>query len=280
MKITKDRWIVNTYPYWHYTLDYGMDSIAAAGFGGIELWGVSPHYCLADYSEQERVARRPEILEMMADRGLRMPVYYPEQSSCYPLNIASPNPVIRDKSLHILEESVADAEQFGAKIMITAPGHHFHDDEDPENYTRTVEGLRQLCACAKEHGIILAAEEWPAFMCTYATDLEALRKLKDDVGCGNFGICLNTGEMHEKGESVQEYLDAFGPDLIHVHIADTGSRPVGSGQDSAADLKTLEDSGYSGLLSLTIQFRDVCVAPDKPVLASAQWLAKNGYFNS
>ena len=50
---------VLTAPYLHHTLEYALDSIAANGFHSVELWGASPHFCMDDYTPEERAASTP-----------------------------------------------------------------------------------------------------------------------------------------------------------------------------------------------------------------------------
>ena len=70
--------IVETSPYWHYTIDYMMSSIEAAGFSAIELWTAAPHYCFADAPEAMK-GRRAEICDCAKAHGLTIPVFSPEQ---------------------------------------------------------------------------------------------------------------------------------------------------------------------------------------------------------
>lgn len=279
MKVTRRRWSVVTFPYWHYTFDYCLDSIAANGFENIEFWAASPQYSYADYSKEERIIRKKKICHMLDSRGLKMPVFYPEQSNKYPLNIASDTGNIREKSMQYLQEYIDDASDFGAGIMMIAPGHYSHDQANPDHYKRAVEALYLLCEYAKQYDISLAVEEWPAYMCTFASNLKQIKMLLKDVAQDNLKVCLNTNLAVENGSSVTDYINEFQDKLVHIHIADSGSRPLGVGNEAARNLEIIENSVYSGMLSLNIQFRDVCVEPDKPVFMSAQWLKKNGYFD-
>ena len=277
MKINKKRISVVTYPYWHYTFEYCLDSIAACGFENVEFWAASPQYCYTDYTQHEREVRKREIAEMLRTRGLSMPVFHPEQSNMYPLNIASPEAYIREHSMQYVREYIEDCAVFGAKTMILAPGRRDHDDPNPDHYKRAVESISLLADYAKQHQVLLAIEEWPAFMCAFADNLGQLQQLLSDVGKDNVRACLNTCAMHGNGETIGDYIRAFGTEIAHVHFADIGGQTLGKGRDVAADLKALEDSAYSGYLSLDIQFRDCCVNPDPAVFASAAWLKKHGY---
>ena len=113
--------IAETSPYWHYTLDYMMRSISAAGFPGMELWLASPHYCFAGAPEaMER--RREELKTLMQASGLTAPVFSPEQMVKYPWNIASPDPAMEEKSLGILSGYLDDAAALGAKMLRVGTG--------------------------------------------------------------------------------------------------------------------------------------------------------------
>ena len=208
MKINKKRISVVTYPYWHYTFEYCLDSIAACGFENVEFWAASPQYCYTDYTQHEREVRKREIAEMLRTRGLSMPVFHPEQSNMYPLNIASPEAYIREHSMQYVREYIEDCAVFGAKTMILAPGRRDHDDPNPDHYKRAVESISLLADYAKQHQVLLAIEEWPAFMCAFADNLGQLQQLLSDVGKDNVRACLNTCAMHGNGETIGDYIRA------------------------------------------------------------------------
>lgn len=92
---------VLTAPYLHHTLEYALDSIAANGFHGVELWGASLHFCIDDYTPEERAARIRDIRQMLKDRDLRLTAFQPEQCRQYPINIASPIAYVRERSMHL-----------------------------------------------------------------------------------------------------------------------------------------------------------------------------------
>ena len=280
MKITGDRILAATYAYWHYTFDYTLDSIAACGFKNVEFWAASPQFSYRDFTPQERVAKKKEICRMLAERGLKITVFHPEQQSMYPLNIASPNPILRDNSILYMKEYIEDAADFGAKTIVLAPGWHVEDDKSPENYDRSVQALRLLSEYANQYNITTVVEEWPDIQRAFADTLSGLKQLIDDVGMKNCKACINTDLMHGGNESIADYLETFGPERIAlVHLADEGSRAIGTGKTAAADLSALEESDYAGPVSIDIRFRDVCVTPDKPYFASAFWLKKAGYMS-
>ncbi len=278
MKITSERISAATYAYWHYTFDYTIESIAACGFRNMEFWAASPQYSYLDFTPQEKAAKKKEINRMLSDRGLKMTAFHPEQQNMYPLNIASPNSYLRDNSIRYMKEYIDDAADFETDTIVLAPGWHVEDDQDPANYDRSVEALRLLSEYAAQYRITTVVEEWPAIQRAFADTLPRLKQLLDDVAMNNCKACINSDLMHGGSETVADYLAAFGPERIGlVHLADEGSRAIGSGNTAAADLAALEASAYAGTISVDIRFRDVCINPDKPYFSSAGWLKSNGY---
>ena len=62
--ITMDQVAVMSVQYFHYTLDYYLNSMHRCGVKNLDLWGASPHYCRLDY-----------LTSSAAERKLREDVY-------------------------------------------------------------------------------------------------------------------------------------------------------------------------------------------------------------
>lgn len=268
---------VVTAPYWHYTLEYAMNSIASSGFSSLELWAASPHYCYADYTQEERQARRREILAMMERYGLDMPVFYPEQMNKYPLNIASAEEEIRQFSLERVLEYVDDAALFGAESMLLGTGWQHLDAPSPENRERAVSAIRTVSCRAEERGITLLLEPAAPVLGSFVWDLDSLVRMLHDVGCANVKACLNLALILERGESAADWYSALNGRVGHVHFAGQGGRDPGSGSGVSGALRALDALGYTGHLSLNITFRDCCLTPDREVFRSGRWLSRQGF---
>ena len=266
-----------TAPYWHFTLEYAMNSIASSGFRSLELWAASPHYCYAGCTPEERGERRQEILAMMDRYGLNMPVFYPEQMNKYPLNIASPEEEIRRFSLERVLEYVDDGAQFGAESMLLGTGWQHLDAPSPENRDRAVASIRAVSRRAEDRGITLLLEPASPVLGSFAWDLDSLVRLLEEVDRPNVKACLDLAGILDRGESVRSWYSALGGRVGHVHFAGRGGRDPGSGGEVSGALRALETLGYTGFLSLNITFRDCCLTPDREVFRSARWLKHQGF---
>jgi len=275
-KLKPEHFCVVTAPYLHHTLEFGLDSIAASGFQNIELWGASPHYCYNDYTQQERKERITQIVRLLRDRGLSMPVFYPEQMRQYTINIASPDPYIQKQSLRLMEEYLEDTVSFGASRMVLTPGWEYLDDPRKENYQRSLDSMAKLATRAEELGITLVVEVLPRIQSAFAYNLETLRQMVDDVGLSHLQVCIDVVAMHEENKTVDDYFSVFGCKVAHIHLADhssSGSLPLGEGNTEVeADLHVLEKHDYDGYVSINLCGATYYVNPDRGVFTSGRWL--------
>ncbi|MDL2219303.1 sugar phosphate isomerase/epimerase [Ruminococcaceae bacterium OttesenSCG-928-O06] len=271
-KIDISQFCVLSAPFLHHTLEYGLDAIAANGFTHVELWGASPHYCLDDYDAAGRKRRIQEINAMLAARGLHMPVFYPEQVRQYPINIASPNRTIREKSLGIMRQYMQDAVAFGAGTMMLAPGWAFVDSFCEDDVKRAQEAVCLLAEEAKPLGLQLAMEELDATSTLLVQDMEALAGF---VGTSGVGACMDVPLATTRGGSVGAYYSTFGS-LAHVHLCGYGKdgyMPLGTGElDVAAILAQLMEKGYTGKISLSLWGAIYYPDPDAALRACRIWL--------
>jgi protein FrlC len=275
-KYDRSRFTVLTAPFLHHTLEYGLDSIAANGFCGVELWGASPHFCLDDYDEAGRQARIREINAMLAARGLKMDVYYPEQIRQYPINIASPDPYLRDKSISYMRRCLEDAAAFSAERMMLAPGWAFVDSFSDDDTKRAIESVGMLAEYAGSLGVRLAMEEQEPIVSLLCSDLD---KLSGIVNATGVEACMDIPLALSHGSSVAAYFDEFGK-LGHVHLSDIGDgccTALGTGTlDLPGLLSQLDEHSYRGKISLAFWGAVHYPDPDTPLRESRAWLRQHG----
>lgn len=270
---------VLTAPFLHHTLEYGLDSIAANGFGGIELWGASPHFCVDDYTPSERAARIREIRRLLSERGLKMEVFHPEQCRQYPINIASPEAYIRTNSIRVMEMYLEDTAAFGADKMMLAPGWEYVDDQREENRKRAAESIRILVEKAAALGITLILEEMDETSTLFVRDLAHLSRMIAEAGAANVTAGLDLSLAHARGERAADYGRAFGQ-IGYVHLSWPGRMPSDRSDAQWDDAEAVRDQwlselsglGYDGVVSLALWGADYYVDPDAALRRTAAWI--------
>ena len=228
--------------YSRYSLGYFLRSMSEIGFRNIEFWGSIPHYdYYADQAEQQKKIRR-----MFEEYGLAMVCFTPEQC-VYPFNIAAGEEKIRKKSIEYFSRCIEDAAAFGAGKMLLTPGWGNFDEDAEEAWKRSLDSTYILLKKAESEGVILAYEILQPFESNLATDIASLRRVAGAFDSPYLGICVDTVPVCVAGETLQEYFDAFGRRVIHIHLNDgtpSGHMAWGDGtQDLKEHLEALRDFG-------------------------------------
>jgi protein FrlC len=86
----------------------------------------------------------------------------------------------------------------------------------------------------------------------------------------NVKLTFDTIHALYRNEVPTDYVYRMGPDLRHVHLADTDRLPPGSGRgDFVSLVAALKEVGYAGYLAMEIGFNRRDVEPD--------WVARQAY---
>lgn len=248
--------------YRFFSLEYFLDSMVRVGTQSIELWGGYPHQFIDDISYPS-VAY---VKKAIADRGLKLNCYTPEQLM-YPYNIADRDPVIREKSVEFFRKGVYAARELGAEKMLMTSGWGYEDapKEDAWKYSR--ESLRTIGEYARKLGVIIALENLQPTETNLIYTLPALKRMIDEIDLPEtVKAMVDTVPMHLNKETIRDYLDAFGENLVHVHLVDgapTGHMAWGDGNlPLDEDMRTLCDSGYGHTVTFELAHSDYLYNPE------------------
>ena len=108
-----DQVAVKSVQYFHYTLDYYLNSMHRCGVKNLDLWGASPHYCRLDYLTSSAAERKlREIRKKAEDLGLKFVMYTPE-TLAYPYSLSAPEQPIRDRTIDYFDMAIDDALTLG-----------------------------------------------------------------------------------------------------------------------------------------------------------------------
>ncbi len=224
------------------------------GASYIELWAGAPHFLLGydGYTDCRELRRQIESY------GLRVGAFYPE-CVIYPFTLCAPDPVMHKKSLEYFRNGIQAASELGAEIMIVSCAGGLMDTGRDAAWEKAVTALKELGALAQELGVTIAVETLTPDASIIVNTLPELLRLLAEVGSPSVKTCLDICSARTAGESIEQWFEAFGEDLVHIHFSDgkPGGRLVwGQGLHPADDyLQTIADCGYKGLLGLNINLR-------------------------
>lgn len=237
--------------YRFYSLEYFLEAQRRAGFRVIELWAGSPHFFLSnmEYDDCRRVGK------MVRAHGLEVQVITPENCSV-PYQFAAADPELYRRSFDYFKKGLDAGEELGCRLMAVHSGRGNLDEDRGEAWKRGRDMLARLAVYAQTKGITLAMEALRPDETNLATTVGDVKRMVDEIHHPNFKAMIDTCPMGVAGESLQQWFDALGSDIVHMHFIDGtpyGHLIWGDGKhDLQAWLETLRRNGYQGLLSQEI----------------------------
>jgi L-ribulose-5-phosphate 3-epimerase len=229
----------HTNSYHTYGLDEALRGIAAAGFTNVELSAVP------GWTEHVDLNGSEQLREKLDEHGLA------------PVSLSGHSDLTTREGLEHGIKAVRWAAGFGIPIVNTAVGGHASKEESEQAF---LENIGELADAAEEAGVVVALEIHGDIMASGRKTLPLL----DKIGRDSVKVNYDTANVEfYSGDKAVDDLEAIAPHLAHVHLKDTAGGKgvwdfgaIGSGSvDFARVLEILEQTGYSGPLSVELEFQ-------------------------
>ena len=231
--------------YMRYSLDYFLDAQERAGFKTIELWSGIPHFFLDSVSYEDC----KELKKKIKARGLEAKIFTPE-NCMYQYQLAASKPVCFNKSLQYFMNALKVASELECPIMQCNSGWGYLDEPREDAWQRSAEMLSRLSEAAKKEGILLAMESLRPEESNLVIRLEDAVRMMKDVNHPNLKILIDVTAMGVAGETIEQWFEAFGSDVIHTHFIDGtpyGHLVWGDGcRNLEKDLAVCQKHNYKG----------------------------------
>jgi protein FrlC len=237
--------------YMRYSLDYYLDAQVAAGIKSLEFWTGVPHY----YLDPMTYSDCKELKQKIVSRGLEVKVFTPE-NCMYQYQFAANKPEIFEKSFQYFSNGIKATAELGCQIMQCNSGWGYYDEDREEAWKRSREMLSRLADVAKSEGITLALESLRPEESNLVITVQDAKRMFDEINHPNMKILIDTTAMGVAGETLQDWFDVFGREIIHMHFVDGnpyGHLIWGDGTHNLEDfLMTLKKNDYTGYLAQEI----------------------------
>jgi sugar phosphate isomerase/epimerase len=226
-------------------LEDTLARIAAAGYDGVELPGEPDRWAPANV---RRLLERCRL----APLALTASCMYPQT----PRDLANPDPAIRSKAVHYLEDCLRFADAIGAPLVQMLPSGETrlgpiasYDDE----WAWSVDGMRAAARTAERLGIKIAVEPLNRYEAYLVTTVHDGLRYVAGVGSPQVGLTVDVFHANIEEADVAAAVRTAGPALWHVHLADSNRQGLGRGHlDVKAVLAALGDTGYRGAAVLEV----------------------------
>lgn len=248
MTLDSTRMCGMNFHYFRHTLERYLEDMLRLDIPFVELWGAVPHFNVfaADAGEARRVKR------LVAERDLTLVCFTPEQC-IYPINIASPDNDLRERSVAYFTKALDLSVEMGAPKMMLTPGFGYADQSADDAWNRSADSISKIAARAEALGVTIVLEHLNRFESNLLNTAAEVQRMRDTVNSSAVKIIMDTCQLAVAGESVPDFTRRFGSDLAHVHFCDgtpdghiawgTGSLPM------EEYLRDLDSAGYAGVLS-------------------------------
>ena len=241
----------SNFAYQHHTLQRCLDDMVDVGRTRIELWCVAPHLHLPE-TDAERLQ---QVRTLLRERELSLACLTPEQVS-YPVNLASGAEWLRQRSLQLFLRAAEVCSELESPLLFLTAGRGYEDEPAGPAWERSVAGLQAITARSAELGVSCVLEPLQRVESNLVTDVQSLTRMLHDVGSPELGVVIDTVAMAVAGDTVNDYGEAFGDRIRHVHLVDgapSGHLAWGDGtMDLAGILRDLSGLEYRGAMTFEL----------------------------
>ena len=234
--------------YRFYSLERFFQEMQKHAISQVEIWTGPMHFYVDD--------RRNEDISLLKDLsskyGVQIIGICPEQTNPKPNNIASPT---RQEEVYRYYCRIVDiACAVKAQHILITTAWAYYDEPKETAWKRSLSMVYRICEYAKSKNILLAMEALQPDESVLVNSVTDLQRYLKELHHPSLKVCIDFGAMARAQNTIQDYFDVFGSDIIHMHFVDgspTGHFAWSDGsRDLEADLDCLKKNGYKGYLSL------------------------------
>jgi len=245
----------------HLSFEAACRLMAEAGYEGVEL---APATFARSVEQLNRDARAAIVrtahtfgLEIV---GLHMLLWGHDD-----LHVAHPDPAVRQRTAHYLEQLVLFAEAVGAPLMVFGSPkqrstHSLQREEGPgEGTTITpaqavqlwLDTLQPALRLCERSGVMILLEPLPPAETDVLNTLSEAVAILEQVRHPCLGTLLDVKGALSETDDVPALIRRFAPYIRHVHLNDADMRAPGFGPtDFTPILNALREVGYRGWCSV------------------------------
>ncbi len=212
-----------------------LDIAAKLGANALQIFSASPRMWprggtrIADADAARFRARRAEL-------GLGPLVIHDN----YLINLASPDRVMRTRSIQAFHDELVRAVSLGADFLVAHPGSSLGTPK-PQAISEIADGMRQAARGMKMGGLRILVENTSGMGSALGARFEEIKDILDQTTDLPMGVCLDTAHTFEAGydittedglEKTIAEVDKFvGLDRVYVLHVNDSKTPLGSRVD-------------------------------------------------
>jgi len=215
----------------------------ALGFDGIEIY-VSPQQLQSFDKERVKKALENAKMKCIGSTGLSLET-----------DITSPDEATRRRGIAHLKNSAKLFSELGAElvagVLYAAWGKIVGRGRTEEEWSRSVESLKEASRLAKEYDVILGLEPVNRFETYFLNTAADAVKLVKAIGEPNVKVHLDTFHMNIEEKNYYDPIVKTGKLVCHIHCCENDRGVAGTGSVNWNEVfKGLVDIGYDKWITL------------------------------
>jgi sugar phosphate isomerase/epimerase len=257
---------------WEYSLEDSLREIKDLGFKYVELMTTPPHFWPRAFTRKQRKDFRNLVDRLELELVAINPTFLD-------INMASPNPGIRDESVKQILDQITLAHDLGAKIIVVMVGKRHPLLAPPvemvwEKFAR--EGVLRCVEHAERSEVIFGLENGPSL---FIDRSELMLFVLDEVKSPWMKVAFDVANA-SMVEPIVPALELIKDYVVHVHLSDTytvkwAHSPIGMGGiDFAPVAKKLREMRFTGVSILETTYDE---DPRGGIVSSVEKLAPLGW---
>lgn len=237
--------------YYKYSLDYFLDTMEMLGIPNVEL--VTGHQGL--WLDHNGFCDVKSLKQKLNARNLSTKIITPQ--NCITMyQYAAPEKELFELSYRYFANGLRMGAELGCELMEVNSGWGYWNENPGESQKRCVEMFSKLCVLAEELGMTMVIESLRPQESRHGDTLGSILEIFKAVDSERLKVMIDVTAMSVSGETIQEWFDTFGDNILHTHFQDRtpmGHLIWGDGNESLQnDLIALKENGYTGLISAEI----------------------------
>jgi sugar phosphate isomerase/epimerase len=171
------------------------------------------------------------------------------------LTLSDPDPEIRRRAVIRIKEHITLAAHLNSAVTIGSMNGRLGNDPQkrPIHRETALDCLRECSKAATEAGVTILLEPLNRYECDYLNTLEEGVGVIRQVGTPSLKLLADTFHMNIEETDITASLRTAGPELGHVHLADSNRQAPGHGHlDVRGVLRVLQEMEYQGYLSFEV----------------------------
>lgn len=201
--------------YRRFSLDYYLECQEKLGVENIEFWLGASHF----YVDSKGYEAIQPVRKKLQDHHIKV-VSVTTPSCAYQYQYASQEKEILEESFRYFCNGLRVGAELGADRAVVNSGWGYWNESKDDRFRRSQENLYRIAEYAQTLGITCMMESMRNDETNIVYDIHSAKRMFDAVNHPNLKVMVDNIATGNAGETLEDWFEMFGTDLVHMHFLD------------------------------------------------------------